>query len=97
LVAEYNEDVVGMIGLCSGYFYEKNGLYVRIVALVVESKYRNMGIGKKLMEEAENWARKQGAISIGFNSGNREERKNAHQFYLQMGYQEKSKGFVKKL
>jgi GNAT superfamily N-acetyltransferase len=56
-----------------------------------------MRIGKKLMEETENWARKQGAISIGLNSGNREERKNAHQFYLQMGYQEKSKGFVKKL
>ncbi|WP_199426694.1 GNAT family N-acetyltransferase [Thermaerobacillus caldiproteolyticus] len=97
LVAEYNEDVVGMIGLCSGYFYKKNGLYVRIVALVVDSNYRNRGIGKRLIEEAESWARKQRAISIGLNSGNRDERKKAHQFYLRMGYQEKSKGFVKSL
>jgi GNAT superfamily N-acetyltransferase len=91
LVAEYNEDVVGMIGLCSGYFYEKNGLYVRIVALVVESKYRNMGIGKKLMEEAENWARKQGAISIGLNSGNREERKMHINFIFKWGTRKKVK------
>jgi len=49
------------------------------------------------MEEAEHWAKNQGAIAIGFNSGNRIERQQAHQFYLQRGYKERSIGFVKEI
>lgn len=60
-----------MSGLCTGLFYEFDGSYVRIVAFVVDSNYRRKGIGEKLIHEAENWARKQGAITIGLNSGNR--------------------------
>ncbi|AKM18320.1 MULTISPECIES: GNAT family N-acetyltransferase [Bacillaceae] len=97
LVAEYDGKVVGMIGLCTGVFYELDGSYVRIVALVVDSNYRSKGIGRKLIEEAESWAKRQGAISIGVNSGNRTERLTAHQFYINMGYEQKSIGFAKKL
>ncbi|UYZ15549.1 GNAT family N-acetyltransferase [Brevibacillus sp. WF146] len=53
-----------------------------MVALVVDSKIRNQGIGKMLVNEAEKWAKEQGAISIGLNSGNRKERQNAHRFYV---------------
>ncbi|MCM3677052.1 GNAT family N-acetyltransferase [Peribacillus simplex] len=97
LVADYDGKVVGMAGLCTNVFYEYDGSYVRIVAFVVDVNYRKKGIGKKLIQEAESWARKQGAISIGLNSGNREERKGAHQFYLIMGYKDKSIGFTKNL
>jgi GNAT superfamily N-acetyltransferase len=97
LVAEHEGHVVGMIGLMSAFYYEKTGIYVRIVALVVNSQYRKMGIGRALIEEAENWARKQGAIGIVLNSGNREERKEAHQFYIRRGYEGKSIGFYKSL
>jgi GNAT superfamily N-acetyltransferase len=97
LVADYDGKVVGMAGLCTNPFYEFDGSYVRIVAFVVDANYRKKGIGKKLIQEAESWARKQGAISIGLNSGNREERKEAHQFYLNMGYKDKSIGFTKNL
>lgn len=97
LIAELNGKVVGMAGLCTGPFYEFDGSYVRIVAFVVDSEYRRKGIGKKLIHEAENWASEQGAIAIVLNSGNREERKAAHQFYLSMGYQDKSVGYRKSL
>ncbi|MFB9760145.1 GNAT family N-acetyltransferase [Ectobacillus funiculus] len=97
LVADDNGKVVGMVGLCSGIFYEHDGSYVRIVAFVVDSSYRRKGIGKKLIQEAESWAKKQGSISIILNSGNREERKDAHQFYLSMGYEAKSIGFGKSI
>ncbi len=97
LIAEMDGKVVGLAGLCTGLFYEFDGSYVRIVAFVVDSNYRRKGIGKKLIQEAENWSRKQGAITIGLNSGNREERKAAHQFYLSMGYIDKSVGFSKNL
>ncbi len=97
LVASYDGKIVGMIGLIRGYYYEMDGSYVRIAALVVDSNYHNKGIGKKLLEEAECWARKIGAAGIGLNSGNRPERSNAHQFYRNRGYVEKSVGFAKSL
>jgi GNAT superfamily N-acetyltransferase len=97
LVAELDGQVVGMIGLCIGYCYEKNELYVRIVAFVVDANYRNNGIGSLLMEEAEHWAKNQGAVAMGLNSGNRIERQQAHQFYLQRGYKKRSIGFAKEI
>jgi GNAT superfamily N-acetyltransferase len=97
LVAELDGEIVGMAGLCSSLFYEYDGSYVRVVAFVVDTNHRRKGISKKLVQEAENWAKEQGAIAIGLNSGNREERKNAHQFYLNMGYKDKSIGFSKSL
>lgn len=97
LLASYEGKVVGMIGLLKGYYYEMDGCYVRIVALVVDPNYRNKGIGKKLLEEAESWARNIGATGIGLNSGNRPERIVAHKFYRNRGYEEKSVGFAKSL
>src|SRR5690606_20179814 len=97
LLALYDAKVVGMIGLVKGYYYELDGLYVRIVALVVDSNHRNKGIGKQLLNEAEIWAKKIGATGIGLNSGNRPERINAHKFYKNSGYIEKSVGFAKRL
>lgn len=97
LLASYEDKVVGMIGLFKGYYYEREGFYVRIAALVVDSNYRNKGVGNKLLEEAECWARKIGASGIGLNSGNRKERYHAHTFYRNRGYSEKSIGFVKSL
>jgi GNAT superfamily N-acetyltransferase len=96
LVAEEDGKVVGMIGLYTSILYNKDGLYARVIAFVVDSNYRNKGIGKLLINEAEIWARNQGADSIGLNSGNRPERDNAHQYYKRMGYVEKSTGFVKR-
>ncbi|MCM3180665.1 GNAT family N-acetyltransferase [Cytobacillus horneckiae] len=69
--------------------YELDGLYVRIVVLVVDSNYRNKGIGKQLFEEAESWAKEIGATGIGLNCGNRPVRISAHKFYENDGYLEK--------
>jgi N-acetylglutamate synthase-like GNAT family acetyltransferase len=97
IVAELNNEVVGMAGLCKGIYYEMDGLYMRILAFVVKESCRKMGIGKKLILAAENWAVEQGLKTILINSGNRVERQASHLFYEQMGYEVKSSGFVKKL
>ncbi|MFT4413668.1 GNAT family N-acetyltransferase [Fredinandcohnia humi] len=97
LVALYDGNVVGVLGLLKGYYYELDGSYARIVAFVVDSTYRNKGIGKRLLNEAENWARRVGATGIGLNSGDRPERRDAHAFYRKMGYEDKSIGFAKGL
>ena len=97
LVIEDEGKVVGLSGLCTGIFYESDGLYVRIVAFVVDATYRNKGLGKLLLEKSEKWARSKRAIGIVVNSGNRPERIAAHAFYKQMGYLEKSTGFAKQV
>ena len=90
-------EISGMVGVSKNYSYEQNGIYVRVLALVTQSRFRHKGIGKKLLEAAENWAREIGAEKVLLNCGNREERTIAHLFYKKMGYQVKSSGFIKKL
>ena len=94
-VAVIDEQVIGMIGLIRQLYYEKNGMYVRIGALVINNQYRKKGIGKLLMQKAEQWAVETGAGQLLLNSGNREERKDAHAFYQHLGYEPKTTGFVK--
>jgi GNAT superfamily N-acetyltransferase len=86
-----------MSGLFKGIYYEKNGLYLRILAFVVKQSRRELGIGRILIKASEDWAVEQGLNSVLINSGNREERKAAHVFYQKMGYVVKSSGFVKEL
>ena len=96
-VATIDTNIVGMVGLTRNLFYERNGIYVRVVALVAKSEFRNIGIGKKLMGAAEDWAKDIGANTVLLNCGNRDERKIAQQFYRNLGYQVKSSGFIKNI
>ena len=96
-IAADDTQILGMVGLSKNYSYEQNGIYVRVLALVTRSNFRQNGIGKKLMVVAENWAREIGADKVLLNCGNREERAIAQLFYKKIGYQIKSSGFIKKL
>src|SRR5688572_4388145 len=60
-VAAVDTDILGMVGLMKNCSYEQNGIYVRVLALVTRSSFRQKGIGKKLMDAAENWAKEIGA------------------------------------
>jgi GNAT superfamily N-acetyltransferase len=95
LVADVKKNTVGMLGLCKGFSYEQNGIYVRVLALVVKSSLRGEGIGQELMKRGEQWALNLGANRIVLTCGNREERIKAHGFYEQLGFVKKSTGFVK--
>ncbi len=95
LVALDSGEIVGMIGLCRGWFYEKNGLYVRILALVVEAGRRGAGIGTALVRAGEGWAVGEGASTMMLNSGS--QRTDAHAFYERMGYRATGLRFSKTL
>jgi len=97
IVALIDNEMVGMAGLSKNIFYEMNGNYMRILAFVVKQSSRKLGIGKLLIEAAEEWAKEQGLHTVVISSGNRAERDAAHVFYQKMGYAIKSSGFVKKL
>jgi len=96
-MAVCDNQVAGMIGLLRNIYYEKNGIYIRVGALVVHKAYRNLGLGKALLQKATDWAIELGASHILLNSGNREERKAAHAFYQHLGFEPKTTGFVKTL
>lgn len=96
-VAEVDEQVIGMIGLIRELRFERDGVHVRIGSLVVDEQHRGSGIGHSLIQAAEGWAGSVGAQAIALNSGNRDERAGAHQFYRKLGFEGLSTGFVKKL
>lgn len=85
-VAEVDGEVVGFV---ETQVYE--AVYfsplVNILGLAVRESHRGMGIGKSLMEAAENWAKEIGAKGVRLNSG--ASRTEAHAFYRHIGYTSK--------
>ncbi|MBZ4187533.1 GNAT family N-acetyltransferase [Niabella beijingensis] len=97
LVAVKAHSVVGYAGMVKGFYWEKNGSFLRIQALVVHHHHRKAGIGRKLIEAAILHATTIKAGAVLLNSGNRPERKEAHQFYPKLGFEATSTGYVKKI
>jgi len=95
LVAELDV-VVGFISFESyETLYFDSGL--NITGLVVSTKARQKGIGKKLIDAAENYALMNGLSYLRANSGM--SRIEAHQFYRKIGFdlEKDQKRFMKKL
>ncbi len=61
------------------------GSWVEIVGLVVSSKVRRGGIGRRLIAEVERWAARVGAERLVVRSNTR--RDESHRFYPAMGYE----------
>lgn len=95
LIAECNGLVAGVLGMSKSLYWEQNGFYFKIQALVVSADFRRMGIGKALMEKAESRAKKLGARHISLTSSISDERKSAHLFYPSLGYERRSYGYRK--
>ena len=68
-----------------------------ILGLAVKSACRRSGIGRRLVAEAESWAKNSGINLIRLNSGFT--RKDAHEFYRNLGYgsEKEQIRFMKKL
>ena len=60
------------------------GFRVEILGLVVSSSARRSGIGRRLIAEAERWAKSNGAEAVSVRSSTR--RIEAHIFYPALGY-----------
>jgi GNAT superfamily N-acetyltransferase len=95
LVAEVGASVVGMVGCGLAPYYERNGVYCRLLVLAVDERLRRNGIEQALIQAAEQWAAEQGASAMLVNSAHR--RRDAHGFYERAGYRSTGVRFVKKL
>ena len=99
LVAEVDGQVVGFVSFRLDYSPElPNCLpytYVKVSDLEVTPAFRRRGLGRRLMQAAEDWARKKGAVSLVLNVFDFNE--NARELYRALGYHELSHRMRKKL
>jgi GNAT superfamily N-acetyltransferase len=96
-VAELEDGrVVGWIHVCVSYLIESNPR-AEIGGLVVDEARRGSGVGKLLMQHAEDWARSKRLDAVYLRSN--VIRKDAHRFYERLGYKntKTQHAFLKKL
>lgn len=76
-------EIAGWIGV---FVYRGVELNARaeVSGLVVDERYRSQGVGLRLLERAEQWAREKGCNEIGLRSN--VIREMAHKFYERNGY-----------
>ena len=93
LVAEVDSFVVGFITLHCFHLLHGKEKMGRISSFCVEDGFRSKGIGRLLLHAAEVWLAVQGCQKMEVTSNAR--RTRAHQFYLDLGWVDDSKRFVK--
>jgi GNAT superfamily N-acetyltransferase len=85
VTALLNDHVVGLISTVTMFWASSelaNTIFVQ--AFVVKNEYQNKGIGTKLLKYTEDYARVNGIIGVGLQSG--AQRTAAHAFYEHNGY-----------
>jgi GNAT superfamily N-acetyltransferase len=82
-VACADGEVMGWIDV-GAVSHLQSGTYAEIGGLVVAAARRSQGVGARLVEAAEGWAREHGLERMVVRS--RTAREDAHRFYLREGY-----------
>lgn len=95
LVATLDQKLVGMCGVGRRAVIHRPAPLGRITALVVAGEAQGHGIGRMLVEAAEDWMREEGCQLAEVTSNDR--RADAHAFYRHLGYERSSIRFFKKL
>jgi ribosomal protein S18 acetylase RimI-like enzyme len=95
LVATLDKKIVGMCGVGRRIVIHRPAPLGRITALVVSKDAQGHGLGRMLLEAAEESMRKKGCHLVEVTSNDR--RAAAHAFYRHMGYERSSIRFFKKL
>jgi len=85
LVAEADGRVAGWVQVSQSRVFE-TPLQAEVAGLVVDEAFRGRGIGKRLLAEAERWARERGCGALRVRSNVIRER--AHAFYRREGFGE---------
>jgi len=95
LVAERSGRVIGVGHLHVSELFHQPGRVGRIMAVVVETDSRRLGVGRELMRRLEAIAEEAGCIKLELTSA--AHREPAHAFYYSLGYGEGLKHFIKYL
>ncbi len=95
VVARRGEAVVGLMALAFLPLVHHDMDILRVSALVVAGHARGTGVGRRLMQLAEQIANEHGCSRVEVTSA--EHRYPAHAFYRNLGYSERPRRFVKQL
>ncbi len=96
LVAEIDDmKIVGMVSVMFLPRLNQLTLEMYIPELIVLEKYQKQGIGKKLIHSCITLAQEKNCHRIRLESGN--QRKDSHQFYKHLGFEQLSLSFIKNL
>ncbi len=86
-VAEMDNNVIGYIAISIDELFVVSYKKMQIQGIVVDEKYKGQGIGKALMQRAEEYARENECGAIDLLSGIRRAASGAHHFYKSIGYE----------
>jgi ribosomal protein S18 acetylase RimI-like enzyme len=90
-----NLKIVGMVSVIFLQRLNQPTMEMYIPELVVLKKYQNQGIGKKLINSCIALAKEKKCHRIRLESGN--QRKDSHEFYKHLGFEQLSFSFTKNL
>jgi RimJ/RimL family protein N-acetyltransferase/N-acetylglutamate synthase-like GNAT family acetyltransferase len=88
LIAELDGAPAGVIAARAMPHFGHPGLFVRVLALAVDSRCRRAGVGRRLLAAVEEWAAGLGCTDIELTS--RRTRDDAHAFYRELGFEDAS-------
>lgn len=94
-VAVLKGNVVGFVAWSLSFFFVSNTTRFRIEGLLVDDRYRGLGVGKKLMQHVEDIAQSKSPAVVELTSGKRRAIDGAHTFYKNLGY--KNEGLTEKV
>lgn len=83
-VALVEDEVVGFVSSVQSFAVGFEGCFMQIIGIAVKKEINNKGIGSKLLQRMEDYARANGVYNIGLNTGVK--RTDAHAFYQRNGY-----------
>jgi GNAT superfamily N-acetyltransferase len=98
IAAEDDGDLIGVAALGVLPMLEVTGKLGRLLALVVDERYRGRGVGQSLITAVEARARAAGCVKMEITSSRH--RRRTHEFYQHLGYKDvcgSSARFVKSL
>jgi hypothetical protein len=95
LAADGAGAVLGLVSVTSHAALHTGGPIAYVMALVVASEARGRGVGRALLDGAEQWARKRGCERLSLTSAER--RAEAHLFYPQCGLPYTGRRYSKQL
>lgn len=89
------DQIIGFAAWSKSTIFVIDKIRIHIEALIVHEHYRGQGIGKKLIEFIEEFAKQFSPVVIDLTSGIRRAKDGSHDFYKNLGYQ--NEGHMAKL